>query len=216
LGRSARSIASSPGEAGAALTTRRSGSNSSVWIVMVGRLSARRDVEGRQRTIAASFRTHLPMSMSQRLLAAVALALAAAAAGAAGERALEIRNPQARATAPSQPTGGGYFAIVNTGREADRLVGASAPTVADRVELHRMQMEGDVMRMREVGTIDVPAGQTVELRPGGLHLMLMGLKKPLVAGQAFPVTLRFEKAGAVEVQMQVVAPGAEGAAAHKH
>ena len=79
-----------------------------------------------------------------------------------------------------------------------------------------MQMDGDVMRMREVGTIDVPAGGTVELQPGGLHLMLMGLKKPLVAGQAFPLTLRFEKAGAVEVQMKVVAPGTEAAPAHKH
>jgi copper(I)-binding protein len=158
----------------------------------------------------------MPVPRTLRLLAAAALALAAAAAGAAGERTLEIRNPQARATAPSQPAGGGYFAIVNAGREADRLVGASAPTVADHVELHRMQMDGDVMRMREVGTIDVPAGGTVELQPGGLHLMLMGLKKPLVAGQAFPLTLRFEKAGTVEVQMKVVAPGAESAPAHKH
>jgi copper(I)-binding protein len=156
------------------------------------------------------------MPATFRLLAAAALALATALAGAAGERTLQIRNPQARATAPSQPTGGGYFAIVNTGREADRLLGASAPTVADRVELHRMQMEGDVMRMREVGTIDVPAGKTVELQPGGLHLMLFGLKRPLVAGQAFPLTLRFEKAGAVEVEMKVVAPGSEAGAAHKH
>ena len=156
-------------------------------------------------------------STPSRLLVAAALALAAAVAIAAGEPALQIRNPQARATAPSQPAGGGYVAIVTRGREADRLVGASAPGVADRVEVHRMQMEGDVMRMREVGTIDVPAGATVELQPGGLHLMLMGLKRPLVAGQSFPVTLRFEKAGAVEVEMKVVAPGAvDAGAAHKH
>lgn len=119
---------------------------------------------------------------------------------------LAVLHSYARPTAPSQPTGAGYLSVVNTGAD-DRLVSASAP-VAQSVQLHSMRMEGDVMRMREVAAIELPAGQTVELKPGGWHLMFIGLKTSLAAGQSFPVKLKFEKAGTVTVEMKVEAPGA--------
>ena len=120
--------------------------------------------------------------------------------------ALTIDHPSARATNPGQTVGGGFVKITNGGA-ADRLVSARAE-VSGSVELHTMRMEGDVMRMRQVDGIELPAGQTVELKPGGLHMMFMGLKAPLKAGDSFPLTLKFEKAGEVTVQVKVEAPGA--------
>jgi copper(I)-binding protein len=119
---------------------------------------------------------------------------------------LAILHPYARPTALSQPTGGGYLRVINTGSD-DRLVSASAP-VAQSVQLHSMLMEGDVMRMREVAAIELPAGQTVDLKPGGWHLMFVGLKAPLAVGQSFPVRLVFEKAGIVTVEVKVEVLGA--------
>ena len=141
--------------------------------------------------------------MRSALLASVLLALAASLAQAHEYQAggVTIGHPHARPTAPGQPTGGGYMMFVNKG-PADRLLSASAP-VASSVQLHSMQMEGDVMRMREVDAIDLPAGKTVELKPGGLHLMFVGLKAPFAPGQKIPVKLRFEKAGEVTVEMSV-------------
>lgn len=145
------------------------------------------------------------------LLSATALALACAAAPLAAQTAaqsgIEVGQPWTRATAAGQGVGGGYLSLHNPGKSSDRLLGASSPA-AERVELHRMAMEGDVMRMRPVESIDLPPGGRVELKPGGLHLMLMGLKQPLEAGKTVPLTLRFEKAGEVPVRLQVQAPGA--------
>jgi copper(I)-binding protein len=145
---------------------------------------------------------------------ALVLGLAAAAVQAHEYQvgSLTIEHPHARPTAPSQPTGGGYLKLVSKG-PADRLTGASA-AIATSVQLHSMRLDGDVMRMREVDAIELPAGQTVELKPGGLHLMFLGLKAPLLAGQKFPLKLTFEKAGDVTVQVTVDAPAA-GEAAHK-
>ena len=176
-----------------------------------------------------------PLSNLRATVLAVAFGIALAGAAAAHEYAiggLAIGHPYARPTAPSQPTGGGYFSIANRGAGADRLVSAAAPSVARAVELHSMKMEGNVMRMREVGSIDVAPGQSVKLEPGGLHLMLVGLKAPLVAGSAFPMTLTFEKAGRIEVEVKVEpiavgagpmasmamphAPASAGAAPHTH
>lgn len=122
----------------------------------------------------------------------------------------------ARPTVAGQGSGGGYVRIVG-GSMADRLLGASAP-VAQSVELHTMEMQGDVMRMRQMPDQAVPAGAEVAFQPGGKHLMLLGLKQPLKAGTRFPLTLRFEKAGEVTVQMQVTTqpPVAEATAPHKH
>ncbi len=131
--------------------------------------------------------------------------------------AIEIVHPYARATVAGQPAGGGYVALKNGGSSTDRLLSASAD-VSRTVELHSMKMEGDVMRMRQVEAIDLPAGQTVALAPGGLHLMFIGLKAPLQAGSRFPVKLKFEKAGEVTVEMEVQAAGASSSPAtqHKH
>lgn len=133
---------------------------------------------------------------------------------------LKIGHPWARPTVQGQPTGGGFLKIENTGKTADRLLSATAP-VGSHLELHTMSMEGDVMRMRQVDGIDIPAGATVELKPGAFHVMFMGLKAPLKEGDKFPVTLKFQKAGEVKVEVWVEKPK-DGAAAghdmaqHKH
>ncbi len=144
-----------------------------------------------------------------RLLAGALLGLAALAANANEFKlgAITIDHPYARATAPGQPAGGGFLTLRNSGTAGDRLLSASAE-VAKTVELHTMKMEGDVMRMRQVEAIELPAGKAVELKPGGLHIMFIGLKAPLKKGDSFPLKLKFEKAGEVTVQVNVEAAGA--------
>lgn len=121
---------------------------------------------------------------------------------------VSIQAPWARATAPGAAVGGGFMVLENAGPD-DRLLGASS-SVSASVELHSMSMENNVMRMREVPAIDLPAGKRVDLRPGGLHMMFIDLKAPLKVGEQFPVKLRFEKAGEVEVMMSVEPMGAMG------
>jgi copper(I)-binding protein len=105
--------------------------------------------------------------------------------------------------------GAGYLTIANHGAAPDRLLSASSPA-ARSVELHTHIHEGEVMRMRPVSAIEIPPGQTVTLRPGGLHLMLVGLARPLRQGETVPVTLRFERAGEVPMTLAVLAAGARG------
>ena len=119
---------------------------------------------------------------------------------------LLVQHPHARATVPGQAVGAGYLTLRNQGRP-DRLLGAEA-AVSKKVELHAMSMDGDVMRMRQVEAVELPAGQSVEFKPGGYHLMFMDLKAPLKAGDSFPMTLRFEKAGALTVTVKGQALGA--------
>ena len=136
---------------------------------------------------------------------------------------LRIDHPYATPTLPGLRTGAVYFrGIRNTGAAADRLLSASTP-VAGRVEIHRMQMQGDVMRMRAVPSLDLPAGATVAMKhgtPDGYHLMLLDLKAPLKDGERFPATLAFEKAGTQEVKVWVQTPRAadpaSNAAGHSH
>jgi copper(I)-binding protein len=130
--------------------------------------------------------------------------LAAASLAAQGQDAgkLHIAHPWARATAQGQKVGGAYLEIDNRGKTSDKLLGVQSG-VADATQMHRMQMEGNVMRMREVPAIDIPAGGKVALAPGGLHIMLVGLKAPLATGSSFPLVLRFEKAGEVKVDVKV-------------
>lgn len=126
--------------------------------------------------------------------------------------ALEISGAFTRATLPGAKVGGGFLTIVNTGGEADRLVSASSPVSAE-TQLHEMAMEGDVMKMRELENgIDIPAGATVTLQPGGLHVMFMGLNGSLEEGKQVPVTLTFEKAGTVEVMLDIGPAGADAPA----
>ncbi len=116
-----------------------------------------------------------------------------------------IDHPWARATAPQQQNGAAYFTVTNNGATADRIVAAESP-VAGRVELHTHDVDSaGVMRMRQVEAIELPPGETVALRPGGLHVMLIGLEDRLVEGAAFPLTIVFEAAGAVEVEVRVEA-----------
>ncbi len=123
---------------------------------------------------------------------------------------LAIGHPWARATAPGAPVGGAYLSIDNKGGTEDRLVAASSP-VAKSVELHQMAMEGGTMKMRAVeGGIAIPPKYQVTLRPGGYHLMMMGLAKPLVAGTRVPLKLSFEHAGTIDVELAVEAMGAGG------
>ncbi len=143
-----------------------------------------------------------------RFLAAAALGLAALASQAHSFKlgALTIGHPYARATVAGQPTGGGFLTIENRGAD-DRLLSVSAE-VSTTVELHSMAMDGDVMRMRQVEALALPAGKAVELKPGGLHIMFIGLKAPLKEGDKFPLKLKFEKAGEVTVTVNVDAAGA--------
>ena len=149
--------------------------------------------------------------MTRPLLAALALILGCSSAVLAHSYklgALEIGHPWARATPPTAPTGGGFLTITNKGTAADRLVSASSPAAAS-VQVHEMKMEGNVMRMRELANgLEIAPGATVTLAPGGLHMMMMGLKAPLKQGEKVPLTLVFEKAGTIDVEIAVEAMGA--------
>lgn len=95
-----------------------------------------------------------------------------------------------------------YFVLRNRGSQADRLVAAST-AVAGRVELHETRQEGDMMRMAPVQTVEIPAGGEVVFKPGGLHVMLMDLKRDLKVGDSFELTLKFERAGELTVTVPV-------------
>ena len=126
--------------------------------------------------------------------------------------AIEIRQPWTRATPPTAESGGGFLVLANTGTTPDRLIAVKSPAA----EIHEMKMDGNVMRMRELEKgIEIPPGATVELKPGGFHIMFMGLKAPFAKDAKVPLTLVFEKAGSVDVELQVAAMGA-GAPAPKH
>ena len=120
---------------------------------------------------------------------------------AAAQSGIEIYTPMAVA-AKTGEVSGAFLTIKNTGSEADRLVGA-ASDVAGATQVHETIMDGDVMKMQEVAAIEVPAGQTVELKRGGYHVMFLDLKQDLVAGQTITVTLKFEKAGEISVPVTV-------------
>lgn len=129
---------------------------------------------------------------------------------------LELRGGFARATLPNAPVGGAFITITNNGATDDRLVSVSSPA-ADVGQLHTMEMVGDVMKMRALPDgIVIPAGQTVTLEPGGLHMMLMGLKQAFVEGQTLTVTLTFEKAGSVEVELPILGTAADSTGHANH
>lgn len=164
------------------------------------------------------------MSFPSRRTTLVVLAAAALCAPGVGAHdfklgPLRVEHPYALPTAPGARTGAAYLrAIRNTGDQDDRLLGAHTPA-ARAVELHHSVVGTDqVMRMREVAGIAVPARGELRLRHGGEHhLMLIDLKAPLVAGESFPLTLRFEKAGEREVTVWVQQPrDGAGAQPHRH
>jgi len=141
--------------------------------------------------------------------------LAAAETYSAG--GLQIDSPWARATPKGATVGAGYLTITNKGTESDRLVGGSA-VPASRFEVHTTVMENGVSRMRQVTVLEIKPGETVELKPGGMHVMFTGLKQPLTQGQTLKGTLVFEKAGTVAIEFAVRAVGAPapGQGGHKH
>jgi copper(I)-binding protein len=115
-----------------------------------------------------------------------------------------VRDVWSRESPGISHTGAVFMTIENYGSTADALVGATT-TVCSTVELHESVLEGDVMRMRQVegGRIELPVGGVVELRPGGLHIMLIGLQERLVPGDSFVLTLDFELAGKMDVEVAV-------------
>lgn len=123
---------------------------------------------------------------------------------------LRIEHPHARPTPPGARTGGAYLTIENVGKDGDRLLRA-ASSVAGTVEVHTMTMEGNMMRMRAIPALDIPPGQKVALAPGGYHVMLLDLKHPLAVGDKLPLTLTFEKAGTIDVEVDVEAANAAAA-----
>jgi len=146
--------------------------------------------------------------------AALVLSLACAAAPASAHDytagALKIEHPWSRATPPGASVGVGYLIIENTGTDDDRLVSIKGAVSPD-IEMHQSLEKNGVATMRMVeGGIPVPAGKTVKLEPGGYHLMLKKLKEPLKKGDSVPVTLTFEKAGSVDVDLSVAAMGSPG------
>ena len=127
---------------------------------------------------------------------------------------IEIGHPYARAMLPGAKVGGGYLKVTNKG-PADRLVAATSDRAAS-VQLHEMKIDGGIMVMRELEDgIAVPANATVELKPGGYHVMFMNVAQPFKEGEMVKATLTFEKAGAVDVEFQV-GPAAGGAPDAKH
>jgi len=125
--------------------------------------------------------------------------------GMAGD--LHVKQVWSRAMPPVSRTGAVYLTISNTGTAPDRLLSASA-SVSDRAELHTHIHEGGMMKMRKVDAVELPAGEDKMFQPGGLHIMLMGLNTPLVEGQTFSLTLRFEQAGETSVEVPIAEAGA--------
>lgn len=163
------------------------------------------------------------MTIRMRNMLAATLLLAASPAFAqsathspapgAAAPGIVVNEPWARASAGAARTGAAYLTLSNPGADGDRLVAATTP-VAGRVELHTHVRDGDVMRMRPVEAIEIPAGAKADLKPGGLHIMLLDLKAPLKQGETFPLTLQFEKGRAQTVTVAIQAAGAAGPAEH--
>ena len=130
---------------------------------------------------------------------------------------VQVKDAWARSTVQGQMATGAFMSL--TASEGARLVGASSP-VAGVVEIHEMAMDGNVMKMRPVTGLDLPPGRSVELKPGGYHVMLMDLKRPLKAGERIPVELRFEmrdkRLVTQPLEVEVMARAPMAGSAHKH
>ncbi len=133
------------------------------------------------------------------------------AAAIAQTGGVEVKDAWARATPGGAKNGAAYLTLLSP--TGDRLTGVTSPA-AKMTQLHEMANDGGVMKMREVSAIDLPAGEAVTLKPGGLHIMMMGLKHPLKPGESVPLTLTFEKSGTREVTAAVGKVGAMGPETH--
>ena len=139
--------------------------------------------------------------LTRTLFAAAAIALAAAASGETPP--LKVEDAWVRSSVPGQQGTGAFMKL--TARQAMQLVGVSTP-VAGTADLHEMKLEGDLMMMRAIPQLELPAGRTVELKPGGYHLMLQDLKQPLRAGTSVPLTLLLRDAKGVESKVELKLP----------
>ena len=126
-----------------------------------------------------------------------------------------VEGAWSRATPPGAKVAAGYLTIRNAGASADRLLAASSPAAA-RIETHVIEKQGEILRMREVKGYEVPAKGSFELKPGGAHLMLVDIKRPLKEGEKLPLVLRFQNAGEVKAELEVRALGAPKAQPHRH
>jgi copper(I)-binding protein len=153
--------------------------------------------------------------VSRRALVMMCLATALAAGESLAQTSpsfivgkIRIEQPWSRATPRSAPVAGGYLKITNTGEEPDRLVSGES-LISRKFSVHEMAMDGGVMKMRPLAAgLEIKPGASVELKPGGFHLMFEELKGGLTEGQKFKATLVFEKAGKVEVEFAVMSMGA--------
>ena len=139
------------------------------------------------------------------LLATGILSMGLAGSALAGD--ISVSNAWSRASMGMARAGVAFLTLKNSGKVDDKLVSASAD-ISKKVELHTHLMDNGIMRMRQVKSIDVPAGATTQLKPGGLHIMFIGLKAPLKKGGSFPLTLNFEKSGSVKTTVTVHGGGA--------
>lgn len=121
---------------------------------------------------------------------------------------IQIRHPWARATPPGAQVAAGYLEIRNNGSQPDRLLSASS-AAAKRVEMHVTEHAAEVAKMRQLRSFEIPARERLALSPGGAHLMLVDIAQPLKKGERFSMTLRFERAGEMEVQFEVQEMGAK-------
>jgi copper(I)-binding protein len=119
---------------------------------------------------------------------------------------IQVRHPWSRATPPGAKVAVAYMEIRNVGSQPDRLLSATT-AVAQRVEMHVTQRDGEVMKMRQVKAFEIPARERTTLRPGGSHLMLVDLAQPLRKGERFTMLLRFERAGELEIELEVQEQG---------
>ena len=126
---------------------------------------------------------------------------------------VEIYKPWARATAPGAKVAAGYLVVRNKTAAGDRLLSVTSP-VAARVETHVTVKDGDIMRMREVKGYDLPANGSLELKPGGSHLMFIDIRQPFKEGDKVPVVLKFQRAGELKVEFHVGRLGAAAQQAH--
>jgi len=124
---------------------------------------------------------------------------------------ITVSSPWVRATPPGAKVGAGYVQLGNAGGQADRLVAASAPDIAGRVEIHEMSMDDGIMKMRELADgLEIGAGSNVKLKPGGFHLMLMDLKRPIEEGEDVKMSLTFKNAGQMDVVFKAYGVGSMG------
>ena len=128
-------------------------------------------------------------------------------AQASHPKSIIVEQPWARATPKGAKTGAAYLKLINNGSSEDRLLGAATP-VADKAQFHSASEENGVSRMREMDAIKIAPGTMVTFKPGGMHIMMVGLKQPLKEGQTFPMTLAFEKAGKIDLMVPIAKVGA--------